>query len=104
MMTVLAQQPVSVGIEADQKEFQLYKSGVFTSNSCGKNIDHGVLLVGYGSSNGIDYYILKNSWGISWGDQGFMLLGKGFQPNSIIPYNNGAGQCGVLSQGSYPIL
>ena len=103
MMTALAQQPVSVAIEADQSSFQLYKSGVFTG-SCGTNLDHGVLLVGYGTMNGLDYYILKNSWGSSsWGDQGYMYMGKGVDPSGK-PYNNGKGQCGVLMQGVYPVL
>jgi C1A family cysteine protease len=103
MMTALAQQPVSVAIEADQSSFQLYKSGVFTG-SCGTNLDHGVLLVGYGTMNGLDYYILKNSWGSSsWGDQGYMYIGKGVDPSGK-PYNSGKGQCGVLMQGVYPVL
>ena len=97
MMTALAQQPVSVAIEADQSSFQLYKSGVF-SGSCGTNLDHGVLLVGYGTMTGGDYYILKNSWANTWGDHGYMYLGKGSQ------YNGGKGQCGVLMQGVYPVL
>lgn len=104
MMTALAQQPVSVAIEADQSSFQLYKSGVFTG-SCGTNLDHGVLLVGYGTMNGLDYYIMKNSWGSSsWGDQGYMYMGKGNDPASGKPYNGGKGQCGVLMQGVYPVL
>jgi C1A family cysteine protease len=104
MMTALAQQPVSVAIEADQASLQLYKSGVFTG-SCGTNLDHGVLLVGYGTMNGLDYYIMKNSWGSSsWGDQGYMYMGKGNDPASGKPYNGGKGQCGVLMQGVYPVL
>ena len=55
MMTALMQQPVSIAIQADQKEFQLYQSGVFTG-SCGTELDHGVLVVGYGTENGEDYY------------------------------------------------
>ena len=97
MMNALTLQPVSVAIEADQREFQLYKSGVFTT-SCGTNLDHGVLVVGYGTSNGQDYYLVKNSWGTSWGDGGYIMLGRG--PS----YNNGAGQCGVLLEASYPVL
>jgi C1A family cysteine protease len=93
MMEALLQQPVSVAIEADQREFQLYKSGVFTGE-CGTNLDHGVLVVGYST----DYYIVKNSWGTTWGDKGYIYLGKGSQ------YNNGDGQCGLLLQASYPIL
>jgi C1A family cysteine protease len=105
MMTALAQQPVSVAIEADQASFQLYKSGVFTG-TCGANLDHGVLLVGYGSlpSGGGDYYILKNSWDTTWGVSGYMYLGRGNDPATGKPYNSGKGQCGVLMQGVYPVL
>ena len=91
MMTALSQQPVSIAIEADQREFQLYKSGIFTG-ACGNKLDHGVLLVGYGP----DYYLVKNSWGLSWGDGGYIKLGLGPE------FNNGDGQCGMLLQGSYP--
>jgi len=101
MMTALTQQPVSIAIEADQKAFQLYSSGIF-SEKCGTNLDHGVLLVGYGSSviGGVvaDYYIMKNSWGSSWGESGYMRMARGTQ------YNDGAGQCGLLMEGSYPNL
>jgi hypothetical protein len=110
MMAALAQQPVSVAIEADQPAFQLYKSGVFTA-PCGTNLDHGVLLVGYGTMNGLDYYTMKNSWGSSsgsgnegWGDQGYMYMGRNNDPATGKPYNQGKGQCGVLSQGVYPVL
>lgn len=104
MMSALAIQPVSVGIEADQRAFQLYSSGVFT-DSCGTNIDHAVLLVGYGhdDASNLDYYILKNSWGTSWGDQGYLYLGKGTD-GSGKTYNEGKGQCGVLMMGAYPNL
>jgi C1A family cysteine protease len=102
MMTALAQQPVSVAIEADQSSFQLYKSGVFTG-SCGTNLDHGVLLVGYGTMNGLDYYTMKNSWSSSWGSQGYMYMARGVDASGK-PYNGGKGQCGVLMQGVYPVL
>jgi KDEL-tailed cysteine endopeptidase len=103
MMTAIAQQPVSIAIEADEASFQLYKSGVFTG-SCGTNLDHGVLLVGYGSSSNGDYYILKNSWSTSWADQGYMYIGRGNDPATGKPYNGGKGQCGLLMQGVYPVL
>ena len=97
MMSAVAQQPVSIAIQADQREFQLYKSGVFTA-SCGVDLDHGVLIVGYGSENNLDYYLVKNSWSTTWGDKGYIKLGRGKQ------YNSGDGQCGLLLQGSYPVL
>jgi C1A family cysteine protease len=97
MMTALAKQPVSVAIEADQREFQLYKSGVFTA-SCGTNLDHGVLAVGYGSESGEDYYKIKNSWSATWGEKGYIRIGRGAN------YNSGKGQCGVLLQASYPVV
>lgn len=97
MLTALAQQPVSVAIEADQTSFQLYKSGVFTG-TCGTNLDHGVLVVGYGTDGALDYYKVKNSWGTTWGESGYIRLGRGSS------YNKGAGQCGVLMQASYPVL
>ena len=91
MMAAVSQQPIAIAIEADQREFQLYKSGIFTG-VCGNKLDHGVLLVGYGP----DYYLVKNSWGLSWGDGGYIKLGLGPE------FNNGDGQCGMLLQGSYP--
>jgi len=96
MMSALAQQPVSIAIEADQSDFQLYKSGVFTA-ACGTKLDHGVLAVGYGTLDGTDYYKVKNSWGASWGMDGYILLQRGVdQPE---------GQCGMLSgPPSYPTL
>ena len=96
-MDALAQQPVSIAIEADQRDFQLYKSGVFTGK-CGTNLDHGVLAVGYGMENKQDYYLVKNSWGESWGENGYIKLARGPQ------YNNGQGQCGILMEASYPVL
>ena len=97
MMQALAKQPVSIAIEADQREFQLYKSGVFTG-ACGTKLDHGVLVVGYGTLDGKDYYKVKNSWSTSWGDAGYILLGRGGE------YNKGDGQCGMLLQASFPVI
>merc|ERR1712178_587127 len=91
----VAQQPVSIAIEADKSVFQLYHSGVLTK-TCGTKLDHGVLVVGYGtSSSGTDYWKVKNSWGPSWGAKGYILLEKG---------KNSAGECGIKMQPSYPVV
>lgn len=87
--------PISVAIEADQMSFQFYSSGVLTSK-CGTDLDHGVLLVGYGTLNGIDYWKVKNSWGSSWGDNGYILLERNVK--------NKEGKCGIAMSPSYPII
>jgi len=95
MMSALSQQPVSIAIEADQKDFQLYSSGVFTA-PCGTTLDHGVLAVGYGTESGEDYYKVKNSWGETWGEKGYIKLARGVSQRG--------GQCGMLMSASYPSL
>jgi C1A family cysteine protease len=89
--------PVSIAIEADTRLFQSYSSGVITSTSCGTNLDHGVLIVGYGVENGIKYWLVKNSWGSSWGDQGYVKIQRSESSND-------AGICGVAMQPSYPVV
>jgi C1A family cysteine protease len=89
--------PVSIAIEADTRDFQLYKSGVLTGDSCGTNLDHGVLIVGYGEENGNDYWLVKNSWGTDWGDNGYIKLGRSDSTND-------PGVCGVAMQPSYPVV
>jgi C1A family cysteine protease len=97
LMTALTLQPVSVAIQANQPAFQLYKSGVLTG-TCGTNLDHGVLAVGYGTwTDGTDYYKVKNSWGTSWGMSGYILIQRG-NPQRC-------GECGILcGPPSYPNL
>merc|ERR1719440_362083 len=68
LKSAVAMQPVSVAIEADKSAFQLYKKGVLDSAACGKKLDHGVLVVGYGHDDKTDkdYWKVKNSWGATW--------------------------------------
>jgi C1A family cysteine protease len=89
--------PVSIAIEADTKAFQLYTSGVLTGDACGTNLDHGVLIVGYGEEDGTDYWNVKNSWGPSWGDEGYIKLERSDSTND-------PGVCGVAMQPSYPVV
>jgi len=93
MQSAVAQQPVSIAIEADQSVFQLYSGGVMDSASCGTNLDHGVLVVGYDTSGSSPYWKVKNSWGSSWGEDGYIRLGMA---------SSGSGICGMYSEPSYP--
>mmetsp|Transcript_100325 Transcript_100325/g.283019 ORF Transcript_100325/g.283019 Transcript_100325/m.283019 type:complete len:335 (+) Transcript_100325:34-1038(+) len=92
LMSAVAQQPVSIAIQANQLAFQFYDSGVLTGN-CGQRLDHGVLAVGYGTENGVDYWKVKNSWGDSWGEDGYIKIER-----------SDADLCGVLDAASYPNL
>jgi C1A family cysteine protease len=90
LAAAVAKGPVSVAIEADQMGFQTYKSGVFSGN-CGTQLDHGVLVVGYSD----DYWIVKNSWGASWGDEGYIMMKRGVSASGI---------CGIAMEPSYPTV
>jgi len=78
--------PTAIAIEADKLVFQFYTSGVLNSEKCGTNLDHGVLAVGYGTEDGQDYYLVKNSWNTSWGDKGYLKIANN---------GDGDGICGI---------
>jgi len=97
LQSAVAQQPVSVAIEADTRVFQHYTGGVITDTGCGRSLDHGVLAVGYGTSeSGIDYWKVKNSWGADWGMEGYVLIERSDRKDGS--------SCGILEEPSYPVL
>ncbi|XP_051150455.1 senescence-specific cysteine protease SAG39-like [Andrographis paniculata] len=91
----VAHQPVSVSIDAGGLAFQFYSSGVF-DGECGTDLDHGVTAVGYGeTSDGTEYWLVKNSWGSSWGEMGYVRMKRDVEAKQ--------GLCGIAMDSSYPL-
>ena len=95
LKAAVSKQPVAIAIEADTRYFQSYSSGVLTSSSCGTQLDHGVLIVGYGIENGQKYWLVKNSWSASWGENGYVKIARSDSAND-------AGICGIAMDPSFP--
>lgn len=94
LQSAVLKQPVSIGVEADQLNFQFYSKGVL-SGKCGTDVDHGIVLTGYGNLDGKDYWECKNSWGKSWGMQGYILI--------LREAADGPGKCGILMENTVPL-
>ncbi|KAJ6801632.1 thiol protease SEN102-like [Iris pallida] len=95
LMKAVANQVVSVAIEASGSAFQFYSEGVFTG-TCGTQLDHGVAVVGYGATrDGTKYWIVRNSWGPGWGEGGYIRMKRGISSKH--------GLCGIAMQASYPV-
>jgi KDEL-tailed cysteine endopeptidase len=93
LMAAIEKGPVSVTVEADTYAFQGYKSGIMNDPGCGTQLDHAITAVGYGTLNGVAYYIVRNSWGSSWGDRGHI---------NIAATTSGLGICGIQQVSVYP--
>ncbi|RNA16062.1 cathepsin L1-like, partial [Brachionus plicatilis] len=86
--------PIAVGIDADRTSFTLYRGGIYFDPACSsENLNHAVLVVGYGTENGKDYWLIKNSWGKSWGEDGYGRIAR-----------NKNNHCGIASLAGYPLL
>ncbi|CAH2071165.1 unnamed protein product [Thlaspi arvense] len=94
LMKAVAHQPVTAILDSSSREFQLYESGIF-DGPCGTNLNHGVVVVGYGTENGRDYWIVRNSRGNTWGEAGYMKMARNIA--------NPRGLCGIAMRASYPL-
>lgn len=94
LMKAVASQPVSVAVDGGDMTFQFYSGGVMMG-SCGTDLDHGIAAIGYGkNSDGTKYWLMKNSWGTTWGENGFLRMEKDIADKK--------GMCGLAMQPSYP--
>ncbi|KAL9259624.1 Cysteine proteinase RD21A-like protein [Drosera capensis] len=95
LQKAVASQPISVSIDTGGRAVQLYESGIFTGQ-CGTKLDHSVVLIGYGTENGTDYWLLRSSWGPRWGENGYLRLERNIK-------HARTGKCGIAMEAFYPL-
>lgn len=95
LKAAIAKQPVCVSVDAGTP-FMNYQSGILDSTKCGTNLDHAITAVGYGTESGVGYFIVRNSWGTSWGEKGYIRMAD-------IPAKKNSGVCGVLLDSNVPV-
>ena len=91
LKAAIDKQPTSVAVEAKGAFFRFYTGGIMDSAHCGTSLDHAVVAIGYGSADGTDYFIVRNSWGPHWGEEGYIRMAI---------EGDGSGTCGILMQAS----
>ncbi len=94
MKQALTHQPIAAAVKSDGFTFQMYESGILDDDSCGTDVNHTVNIVGYGSENGLGYWLVKNSWGLTWGEAGYVRIAQ----------KPGDGICGIQTRAVWTVL
>lgn len=93
MKSALASHPLSVSVHANNA-FERYSRGIFNDTGCGTRMNHATNVVGWGKSGATEYWIMRNSWGKTWGESGYMR----------VQIHTGAGICGIQQEAQYPTV
>ena len=98
LMAAVANNPtVAIALGSSSTGFKYYKSGILKASACSTYVNHAVQLVGYGNANGVNYWLIRNSWGTGWGEAGYIRIENDKK-------EGGVGPCGMYQKSSYPLL
>ena len=98
LASAVVEGPVSVALNAEGFRFQAYKGGIMKRGTCDTDLNHAVLIVGYGTEKDVDYWLVKNSWGKHWGEEGYFRILRDMTKE------NDLGFCGIQSIPSFPVV